>query len=154
MLKIGDFSKLTRMSSRMLRYYDEIVFLRDMGFGLSAIKEILKCCDDKKSRRKISKAAPGNKAPKGAVQGAALQYFISIRFIFPEYIQQSAFRSFPHRQCVFFHSGELLLHPCRCRQNLVPVRPGQICWHRSHNGNERQPHNGSPLFPQGLSDGF
>lgn len=76
MLKIGDFSKLSRVSIRMLRHYDEIdlvkpvkideytgyryyseqqlptmariTFLRDMGFGLAAIKEILTCYDDKR----------------------------------------------------------------------------------------------------------
>lgn len=70
MLKIGDFSKLSRVSIRMLRHYDEIgllrpvrtdpasgyrwygeeqlsaagkiVALREMGFGLSAIGEILR----------------------------------------------------------------------------------------------------------------
>lgn len=74
MLKIGDFSKLSRISIRMLRHYDEIGLLRpkstdsftgyryysedqlpvagqinslkDMGFGLSAIGEILKSYDD------------------------------------------------------------------------------------------------------------
>ncbi len=74
MLKIGDFSKLSRVSIRMLRHYDEIglltpaetdrftgyryysesqlvaagriLALKDMGFGLAAIAEILKCCDD------------------------------------------------------------------------------------------------------------
>lgn len=74
MLKIGDFSKLSRISIRMLRHYDEIgllvpktindftsyryygedqlllaariVALRDMGFGLSTIAEILKSYDD------------------------------------------------------------------------------------------------------------
>lgn len=70
MLKIGDFSKLSRISIRMLRHYDElgllvpnttdhftsyryymedqlpvagrIVAMRDMGFGLATIGEILK----------------------------------------------------------------------------------------------------------------
>lgn len=74
MLKIGDFSKLTRISIRMLRYYDEkgllkpvetdrftgyryynedqlptacrIAALRDMGFSLNAVKEMLKCYDN------------------------------------------------------------------------------------------------------------
>ena len=74
MLKIGDFSKLSRISIRMLRHYDEIgllipqniddfngyryytedqlpvagriAALRDMGFGLSAIGEILKSYDN------------------------------------------------------------------------------------------------------------
>lgn len=74
MLKIGDFSKLSRISIRMLRHYDEmallvpqlidpstnyryyseeqllianrIISLKDMGFGLSAIVEILNCYDD------------------------------------------------------------------------------------------------------------
>lgn len=69
MLKIGDFSKLSRVSIRMLRHYDEIGLLKpvwidpesgyryyapeqlpiagrinalkDMGFGLAAIGEIL-----------------------------------------------------------------------------------------------------------------
>ena len=71
MLKIGDFSKLSRVSIRMLRHYDEIGLLKpvwidpesgyryytaeqlpiagrinalkDMGFGLAAIGEILPC---------------------------------------------------------------------------------------------------------------
>ncbi len=74
MLKIGDFSKLSRISIRMLRHYDDIgllapkstdtftgyryysedqlptagqiVALRDMGFGLAAIAKILERCDD------------------------------------------------------------------------------------------------------------
>lgn len=74
MLKIGDFSKLSRISIRMLRHYDElgllvpkhtddftgyryyaedqltiagrIVALRDMGFGLVAIGEILHSYDN------------------------------------------------------------------------------------------------------------
>lgn len=71
MMRIGTFSKLSRISIRMLRHYDElgllapktidpftgyryyaedqlqeiarITALRDMGFGLSAVAEILKC---------------------------------------------------------------------------------------------------------------
>lgn len=74
MLKIGDFSKLSRISIRMLRHYDEmgllmpastdpftgyryyneaqlpnanrIAALKDMGFSLSSIIEILKNYDD------------------------------------------------------------------------------------------------------------
>lgn len=74
MLKIGDFSKLSRISIRMLRHYDEIgllapksvdnitgyryyaedqlpkagqiTALKDMGFGLLAISEILQYYDD------------------------------------------------------------------------------------------------------------
>ncbi len=74
MLKIGDFSKLSRVSIRMLRHYDELGLLtpasidpftayryyseeqlpvasrinalKDMGFGLAAIGEILKSGDD------------------------------------------------------------------------------------------------------------
>lgn len=70
MLRIGNFSKLSRISIRMLRHYDEIsllvpvnideftgyrhyseeqlmtasriIALRDMGFGLAGIKEIMK----------------------------------------------------------------------------------------------------------------
>ena len=77
MLKIGDFSKLSRVSIRMLRHYDEIglltpamtdaftgyryyceeqlpvigriTALKDMGFGLSAIKELLVCYDDRET---------------------------------------------------------------------------------------------------------
>ena len=69
MLKIGDFSRLSRVSVRMLRHYDEIGLLppahidpvtlyrsyderqlltvaciaapREMGFGLAAIRELL-----------------------------------------------------------------------------------------------------------------
>ena len=76
MLKIGEFSKLSRVSIRMLRHYDEvgllkpsdidrftgyryysedqlpvvgrITELKDMGFGLSAIGEILLSYADKK----------------------------------------------------------------------------------------------------------
>lgn len=75
MLKIGDFSKLSRVSIRMLRHYDEIGLLKpvkidewtgyryyseeqlpimarinslkDMGFGLAVIREILSCYDNK-----------------------------------------------------------------------------------------------------------
>ena len=75
MLKIGEFSKLSRISIRMLRHYDEIgllrpalidpdtlyryyapsqlqtasriLALRDMGFGLAAIREMLHCYDDR-----------------------------------------------------------------------------------------------------------
>ena len=75
MLKIGDFSKLSRVSIRMLRHYDEIGLLKpvwidpesgyryysaeqlpiagrisalkDMGFGLTAIGEILPCYLDR-----------------------------------------------------------------------------------------------------------
>ena len=87
MLKIGDFSKLTRISIRMLRHYDEIGLLRpvkidpesgyryysenqlpvagritalkDMGFGLSAIGEMLENYLDKDSleRRLLLKQA-------------------------------------------------------------------------------------------------
>ena len=74
MLKIGEFSKLSRISIRMLRHYDEIgllrpvridaftgyryygedqlplagriAALRDMGFGLNAISEVLACGGD------------------------------------------------------------------------------------------------------------
>ena len=75
MLKIGEFSKLSRLSVRMLRHYDELGLLKpvetdlftgyryyreeqlpvagriaafkDMGFSLSAIGEILACYGDK-----------------------------------------------------------------------------------------------------------
>lgn len=75
MLKIGEFSKLTRVSIRMLRHYDEIGLLRptetdaftgyryysekqlpvagriaalkDMGFGLADIRALLDAYDDK-----------------------------------------------------------------------------------------------------------
>lgn len=74
MLKIGDFSKLSRVSIRMLRHYDEIgllkpaeidrftgyryyseeqltianriTALKNMGFGLAAIGEMLNCYED------------------------------------------------------------------------------------------------------------
>lgn len=80
MLKIGDFSKLSRISIRMLRHYDEIGLLvpdsidpftgyryysetqlpaanqiqalKDMGFGLSVIAEILKTYGDAQSLKK------------------------------------------------------------------------------------------------------
>ena len=76
MLKIGEFSKLSRVSVRMLRHYDEIGLLRpaetdrftdyryyreeqlptvcritalkDMGFSLADIVRILEIYDDKK----------------------------------------------------------------------------------------------------------
>lgn len=75
MLKIGDFSRLSRVSIRMLRYYDEVGLLKpdkvdeftgyryyseeqllvmgkinalkDMGFGINAIAEILKSSNPK-----------------------------------------------------------------------------------------------------------
>lgn len=75
MLRIGDFSRLSRVSIRMLRYYDEmgllkpdkvddftgyryykeeqllvmgkIIALKDMGFGIHAIAEILKSSSPK-----------------------------------------------------------------------------------------------------------
>ena len=75
MLKIGEFSKLSRVSIRMLRHYDEIgllkpvytdpesgyryygedqlpaagriAALKDMGFSLSAIGQLLNCYDDR-----------------------------------------------------------------------------------------------------------
>lgn len=75
MLKIGDFSKLSRVSIRMLRHYDEIglvkpaeidpytgyryysenqlpivgriTALKDMGFGLAVIHQMLNCYEDK-----------------------------------------------------------------------------------------------------------
>ena len=75
MLKIGDFSRLSGVSIRMLRHYDEIDLLKpawtdpesgyryyspeqltvagrinalkDMGFGLAAIGEILPCYEDR-----------------------------------------------------------------------------------------------------------
>ena len=74
MLKIGEFSRLSRVSIRMLRHYDElgllapdatdpltgyryyseeqlatagrIAALREMGFGLAVIGEMLQCMDD------------------------------------------------------------------------------------------------------------
>lgn len=79
MLRIGEFSKLSRISIRMLRYYDEIgllspemiddftgyryysegqlpivnriTALKEMGFGLSTIAEILRSYTDKDALR-------------------------------------------------------------------------------------------------------
>lgn len=81
MLKIGDFSRLSRVSIRMLRYYDDaglikpekideftgyryysesqlpamwkIKTLRDMGFGVAAIGEILKCGEEPQAMEKF-----------------------------------------------------------------------------------------------------
>ena len=83
MLKIGDFSKLSRITIRMLRHYDEIdllkpttvdewtgyryydeaqlltankiQLLKNLGFGLSAIKEVLTHFDDYAEIEKILK---------------------------------------------------------------------------------------------------
>ena len=83
MIKIGDFSKLSRVSVRMLRHYDElsllkpihvdkfssyryysaeqlsvvskIQVLKDMGFSLSVIKEILSAYSDNDSLRNYLK---------------------------------------------------------------------------------------------------
>ena len=83
MLKIGDFSKLSRITIRMLRHYDEIdllkpatvdewtgyryydevqlltankiQLLKNLGFGLSAIKEVLAHFDDYTEIEKILK---------------------------------------------------------------------------------------------------
>ena len=80
MLRIGDFSRLSRISIRMLRHYDEIGLLRpvetdpftgyryyredqlllagrinalkDMGFSLAAIGELLRCGDDPEALRR------------------------------------------------------------------------------------------------------
>lgn len=77
MLKIGEFSKISRVSIRMLRYYDEmgllrpmetdactgyryysekqlpvagrIAALRDMGFGLADIRSLLACYEDREA---------------------------------------------------------------------------------------------------------
>ncbi len=79
MLKIGDFSKLSRVSIRMLRHYDgigllhpvktdkftgyryyseeqlviagRITALKNMGFGLSVIGDIMTHCDDAEKLR-------------------------------------------------------------------------------------------------------
>ena len=81
MLRIGEFSKLSRVSVRMLRHYDEIgllkpaeidpftgyryysedqlltagriAALKDMGFGLAAIGEIIDCRDDCESMERF-----------------------------------------------------------------------------------------------------
>ena len=81
MLKIGDVSRLSRVSVRMLRYYDDaellkpekideftgyryysesqlpvmwkINTLKDMGFGVAAIREIMKCSDNPKEMEKL-----------------------------------------------------------------------------------------------------
>ncbi|WP_313370225.1 helix-turn-helix domain-containing protein, partial [Sedimentibacter sp.] len=81
MLKIGDFSKLSRISIRMLRHYDEIgllipkstdeftgyryysedqllvagriTALKDMGFGLAAITEIFENYDNPQALAKF-----------------------------------------------------------------------------------------------------
>lgn len=83
MLKIGDFSKLSRITIRMLRYYDEIdllkpaavdewtgyryydeaqlliankvQLLKNLGFGLTAIKEVLMHFDDYTEIEKLLK---------------------------------------------------------------------------------------------------
>ena len=87
MLKIGDFSKLSRVSIRMLRYYDEIgllkpaetdrftdyryyredqlpvvcriTALRDMGFRLSEIGAVLAVYDDKQALERYLTALEG-----------------------------------------------------------------------------------------------
>ena len=87
MLKIGDFSKLSRVSIRMLRYYDEIgllkpaetdrftdyryyredqlpvvcriTALRDMGFQLSEIGAVLAVYDDKQALERYLTALEG-----------------------------------------------------------------------------------------------
>jgi DNA-binding transcriptional MerR regulator len=81
MLKIGDFSRLSRVSVRMLRYYDDaglvkpekideftgyryysesqlpamwkINTLKDMGFGVAAIREIMKCEDNSQEMEQL-----------------------------------------------------------------------------------------------------
>ena len=81
MLKIGDFSRLSRVSVRMLRYYDDndlvkpvkvdeytgyryyseqqlivmgkINALKEMGLGVAAIREILKCDDNPKEMERF-----------------------------------------------------------------------------------------------------
>ena len=81
MLRIGEFSKLSRISVRMLRHYDEIgllkpaeidrftdyryyredqlptagriAALKDMGFSLADIAKILAVCDDREAMERI-----------------------------------------------------------------------------------------------------
>ncbi len=81
MLKIGDFSKLSRISIRMLRHYDEIALLRpeavdnftgyryyseaqlplvgriqafkNIGFELSVIREIQEKYEDTKEKQEV-----------------------------------------------------------------------------------------------------
>src|SRR5574344_1952057 len=82
MFKIGEFSKITQVSIRMLRYYDEqkllepcfidessgyrfyqavqidrlnkIVLLKNMGFSVKEIKEILDSSDIQKLKRNLT----------------------------------------------------------------------------------------------------
>ena len=87
MLKIGEFSKLSRVSVRMLRHYDEIgllkpaeidrftdyryyredqlptvgriTALKDMGFSLADIVRILQVCDDRAQLERFFSAQKG-----------------------------------------------------------------------------------------------
>ena len=87
MLKIGEFSKLSRVSVRMLRHYDEvgllapsevdsmtgyryyserqlitagrIAALRALGFGLSETRELLRTTTARRSMRAWPRSAPG-----------------------------------------------------------------------------------------------
>ena len=102
MLKIGEFSKLSRVSIRMLRHYDDIgllkpaeiddftgyryyreeqlftigriTSLKDMGFALADINKILESYDDKAFQRNgVQTDASGN-SPKEAEEGAKNEF--------------------------------------------------------------------------------
>lgn len=95
MLKIGEFSKLSRVSIRMLRHYDEIgllapetidpftgyryyseaqlltmgriAALKELGFSLAAISELLACYDDRAAlERQLLKRAEVREAAEEA----------------------------------------------------------------------------------------
>lgn len=99
MLKIGTFSKLSRLSIRMLRRYDElgllqpvhtdpftgyryyreeqlttagrIAALRDMGFGLSAIGTLLEDGGREELDRHLAEQPAGAGGPPGGDEAAA-----------------------------------------------------------------------------------
>jgi len=98
MYKIGEFSKLVRVSARMLRHYDKqglfrpaevdrftgyrmysagqipllmrIVDLRDMGFGVEEIEELLPICDEsEKMQQALERKAKAIKSVIAAERG-------------------------------------------------------------------------------------
>lgn len=99
MLKIGEFSKLSRVSVRMLRHYDEvgllapsevdsmtgyryyserqlitagrIAALRALGFGLSETRELLRLYDDRAALAARAHPAGGARRRHGAETAAS-----------------------------------------------------------------------------------
>ncbi|MEG0513713.1 MAG: MerR family transcriptional regulator, partial [Clostridia bacterium] len=166
MLKIGDFSKLSRISIRMLRHYDElgllvpktidsftayryygadqlpvagrIAAMRDMGFGLVAIGEILKSYDhpqalaefltvkqaevqaeaEETSRRLLLLATAIERLRKDenamnynvTIKTMPERYVVSVRKVIPTYEQEGILWGIMRQETA--HMGLQIAEPC------------------------------------------